>query len=93
LAQTAFTMALRLGSLMIAAFGAVFLIEFAQRFLSNEYRATAGAGNWPDISLFSQDWSPGSVLPWALGLGLFAIGIALVTLINRRASARKEAQA
>ena len=93
LAQTALTMALRLGSLMIAAFGAVFLIEFAQRFLSNEYRATAGAGNWPDIALFSQDWSPVSALPWALGLGLFALGLALVTLVNRRAAARQEAQA
>ena len=93
LVQSALTLALRLGSLMIAAFGAVFLIEFAQRFLSTEYRATAGAGNWPDISLFSQDWSPVSALPWALGLGLLALGIALVILVNRRVAARQEAQA
>ncbi|WP_226552889.1 branched-chain amino acid ABC transporter permease [Celeribacter naphthalenivorans] len=93
LARTLSTLLARLVSLAIAAFGAVFLIEFLQRFLSPEYRAGVTDGNWPDIALFSYDWAPLSVLPWAFGLGLFGIGIALVTMVNRRVAARKEAQA
>ncbi|WP_113910544.1 branched-chain amino acid ABC transporter permease [Roseovarius dicentrarchi] len=93
LAQTAGTMALRVASLAIAAFGGVFMIEFIQRFLSSDYRATAGNGNWPDIALFSYVWSPVSVLPWAFGIGLFAIGIALTMIVNRRAAAAQEASA
>lgn len=93
LARTLSTLLARLASLAIAAFGAVFLIEFLQRVLSPEYRAGVTDGNWPDIALFSYDWAPLSVLPWAFGLGLFGIGIALVTMVNRRVAARKEAQA
>lgn len=93
LARTLSTVLARLVSLAIAAFGAVFLIEFLQRVLSPEYRAGVTDGNWPDIALFSYDWAPLSVLPWAFGLGLFGIGIALVTKVNRRVAARKEAQA
>nr|WP_319248742.1 branched-chain amino acid ABC transporter permease [uncultured Celeribacter sp.] len=93
LARTFSTLLARLASLAIAAFGAVFLIEFLQRVLSPEYRAGVIDGNWPDIALFSYDWAPLSVLPWAFGLGLFGMGIALVTMVNRRVAARKEAQA
>jgi len=92
-AQTLGTLLMRLASLAIAAFGAVFTIEFLQRLLSPEYRADITEGNWPDITLFSYDWAPLSIAPWAIGLGLFGLGIALATLINRRVAARKEAQA
>ncbi|MDK3020914.1 branched-chain amino acid ABC transporter permease [Pseudodonghicola flavimaris] len=84
---------LRLLCLAVAAAGAVFLIEFLQRFLSSEYRAGVSEGNWPAISLFSYDWAPLSVLPWAVGLGLFGLGIALVVTVNRRVADRQEAQA
>ncbi|WP_281981896.1 branched-chain amino acid ABC transporter permease [Thalassorhabdomicrobium marinisediminis] len=92
-ARTFSTLLARLASLAIAAFGAVFLIEFLQRVLSPEYRASITDSNWPDIALFSYDWAPLSVLPWVFGLGLFGIGIALVIMVNRRVAARKEAQA
>lgn len=92
LTQMTITMAQRIGSLALAAFGAVFVIEFLQRFLSLEYRATAHDGNWPEISLFFYDWSPVSILPWAFGIGLFVIGIVLVIKVNRGVVARQEAQ-
>ncbi|WP_240989570.1 branched-chain amino acid ABC transporter permease [Salipiger mangrovisoli] len=84
---------LRLGAVAVAAIGAIFLIEFLQRLLSNEYRANVAAAGWPDITLFSMDWSPLSIQPWGFGLGLMAVGIALVVTINRRLAARKEAEA
>ncbi|MBU2867808.1 branched-chain amino acid ABC transporter permease [Pacificibacter marinus] len=93
LAQTAITMAQRIASLAIAAFGAVFVIEFLQRVLSTEYRAVARDGHWPDITLFTYDWSPVSAVPWGLGIGVFALGIRLAIIVNRRAAARQEAQA
>lgn len=92
LARTVFTMTQRFGSLALATFGAVFVIELLQRFLSNDYRATVRNGNWPEISLFSYDWSPASILPWLLGIVLFVLGITLATIVNRRDAARKEVQ-
>lgn len=88
----AFTMAQRFGSLALAAFGAIFVVELLQRFLSTEYRATVRDGIWPKISLFSYDWSPTSILPWFFGICLFGLGIALAIIVNRRAAARQEAQ-
>ncbi|GGG68388.1 hypothetical protein GCM10011415_14520 [Salipiger pallidus] len=92
-AGTLGTTLMRLASLAVAAFGGVFLVEFLQRFLSAEYRAGVQEGIWPNITLFSHDWAPLSVLPWGFGFGLFGLGIALVVMVNRRVAARKEAQA
>ncbi|MEG3663284.1 branched-chain amino acid ABC transporter permease [Celeribacter halophilus] len=93
LAQATITMAQRIVSLGFAACGAVFVIEFLQRALSTEYLATVHDGNWPTIALFTFDWSPVSVVPWALGIGVFALGITSAVIVNRRAAARQEAQA
>ena len=66
--------------------GTVFTVELLQRFFSQDYRAmaamNAGAG-WAPIALFGRDWLPTALATWAVPLGLWAVGAALV-----RATAR-----
>lgn len=74
-----------LAGLLLTA-GTVFTVELLQRFFSQDYRAmaamNAGAG-WAPIALFGRDWLPTAVATWAVPLGLWAVGAALV-----RATAR-----
>lgn len=74
-----------LAGLLLTA-GTVFTVELLQRFFSQDYRAmaalNAGSG-WAPIALFGRDWLPTAVATWAVPLGLWAVGAALV-----RATAR-----
>lgn len=74
-----------LAGLLLAA-GTVLTVELLQRFFSQEYRSMAalnpGAG-WAPIALFGRGWPPMAVGTWALPLGLWAMGGALVRLSAR----------
>lgn len=74
-----------LAGLLLTA-GTVFAVELLQRFFSQDYRSMAalkaGAG-WAPIALFGRDWLPTAVGTWAVPLGLWAVGAALVHLAAR----------
>ena len=69
-----------LAGLLLTA-GTVFTVELLQRFFSQDYRALAalhaGAG-WAPIVLFGRDWPPTAIATWAVPLGLWAAGAALL---------------
>jgi branched-chain amino acid transport system permease protein len=71
-----------LAGLLLTA-GTVFSVELLQRFFSQDYRSmaalNAGAG-WAPIALFGRDWLPTAAGTWAVPLGLWAAGAALVRL-------------
>jgi branched-chain amino acid transport system permease protein len=62
-----------LAAMLIAA-GTVFTVEIAQRIFSEDYRALAAAGSWPQVMAFSRGWWPASWFTWALPAALFGIG-------------------
>lgn len=82
-ARLAAGMAFAIAALMTAA-GVVCAVELAQRFFSTDYRAMAGAGHWPSVSLFWLQWSPVHWLTFVVPLGLMGAGLCLLVLAARR---------
>ena len=57
--------------------GGTFVIEFLQRFLSQDYQALASAnaaGAWPPIQLFRRSWSPVVPTTWLVPAALLMLG-------------------
>lgn len=69
-----------IAGLLLAA-GTVFTVELLQRFFSQDYRSlaalNAGMG-WGPIPLFGREWLPTAVATWAVPLGLWVVGVAMV---------------
>jgi branched-chain amino acid transport system permease protein len=62
-----------LAAILIAA-GTVFTVEIGQRVFSEDYRALATAGSWPQVMAFGRGWWPASWFTWAIPAALFGIG-------------------
>jgi branched-chain amino acid transport system permease protein len=73
------------GTAALAA-GTVFFVEFLQRLFSQDYRSMAAlnsAGHLPPIGLFGYEWTPFSVLPWAVPALLVAVGVLATWMAHR----------
>lgn len=63
---------------VLAASGAVMIIELVSAIRGREYLASLGSGDgWPPVRIFTMSWQPDHLLTWILPVVLIGIGAAL----------------
>ena len=86
---------LYVGAASLLSLGGTFAVELLQRVFSQDYRAAVQMNPgvaWPDVTLLSRAWSPGSPATWAVPAALFAVGLALVWFARRLHRALEEGE-
>lgn len=79
---------------LVSAAGVVFLVEFLQRLMADDYQFSRVAGQaWPAIQLFGRAWLPGAVTTWLLPVVLLALGIAILKFTSARWQALNDREA
>lgn len=91
--RSAVVYGLRVPALGLVAAGTVFVCETLGVLLSRDYLAqTERLGKMLPISVFGRGWMPNAPITWLAPLALFALGLLLLRLADRRATADSMAE-